>query len=263
MSQLGQPFDPRQRFGKDEQFASDLVWKDRSIGLSPGEKSAYWKLLCFGQKSGVTFVRDETVAAEIGIGGRQFRFHKTRLKEVGLIDWKRAEHKRCSEYTFLLHPVLTGTPTSSGSGYSTGTPASRSTGTRTSTATGTPTSGVKKESEAIANESVPTSSVRASANASSEEEIYCGYTKSEIALLDEQERRSELVRWAFGMEGRDEMFDWQFDVVKCDLLNRIDEGGAYALEDLLVEVAVDVPEGWSPIWSEAPRAAVESARPHY
>jgi hypothetical protein len=32
---------------------------------------------------------------------------------------------------------------------------------------------------------------------------------------------------------------------------------------LLVEVAMDVPKGWSPIWSEAPRAAVESARPHY
>jgi hypothetical protein len=157
-------FDPRQRFGKDEQFASDLVWKDRSLGLSPGEKSAYWKLCCFGQKSGEVFIRDETVAAEIGIHARHFRSHKTRLKELGFIDWSRAEHKRCSKYVFLLHPILTGNQCASqltgntsaaGTQSATGKQPAHATGNRSAGVTGNQCAVVKKQSEAIAKECVP------------------------------------------------------------------------------------------------------------
>jgi hypothetical protein len=177
MSHTGQAFDPRQRFllgkdkdGKDiEASASDLVWRDRSLRLSPGEKAAYWKLLSFGQTSGEVFIRDETVASEIGIHARHFRSHKTHLKELELIDWHRAEHKRCSQYLFLLHPVLTGnqcaadstgSTSATGAQYAGGKQPASASGNRSAGVTGTQCAAVKNLSEAREKLSVPNLPVR-------------------------------------------------------------------------------------------------------
>jgi hypothetical protein len=226
-----QPFDPRQRFGKDERFASDLVWQDRSLGLSPGEKSAYWKLLCFGQKSGVTFIRDETVAAEIGIHARHFRSHKTRLKELGFIDWSRAEHKRCSRYVFLLHPILTGnqcaaeltgSTSASGTQSATGNRVASAAGNRSAGHTGNQSAVVKKQSEAKHTQSVPTSSASASANASFQELPPLSPLQL-LSIRDPIDPRDELThlvlsyRANYNSHDRPDLYDFQDQLLDHDL----------------------------------------------
>ena len=61
----------------------------RDPNLSPSAKLVYGRLKLYAGKDGRCFMKHETLAAEVCLGGRQLRTVLTELKSAGWIDWRR------------------------------------------------------------------------------------------------------------------------------------------------------------------------------
>jgi hypothetical protein len=265
----GEPFNPWR--GSCGFYVPDVVGRNTTLGLTDGQKRIYERLVRFAGQNGRCFPSGDLLALELGKSLRQIRADLKKLKQVSLIDWSNRDGGRNNKYLFLWHAIFDVQPTALQSSNDPDVEMQ-------SIAPQMPTADVQSETREVhdttfevqptalltcsplhtnsvhriqsgnsAHEKarIPASPTRALANASQEQEIYFGFTRNEIALLDREAETSVLVSWAYDTADQDDKFAGEFDLLKCDWLD-----GAYArLEDAILHTIRERPHGWSRLWS--------------
>jgi len=102
----GQPFNPWR--GACGFYPPDIVGRDRSLGLTDGQKRLYERLVRYAGRDGHCWPSQPTIAAELGKVERQVRYDLVKLRAVGLIQWhsRKAENGRGNVYQFPRHPIF-------------------------------------------------------------------------------------------------------------------------------------------------------------
>ena len=103
---IGAPFNPWR--GACGFYPPDVVGRDRSLGLTDGQKRLYERLVRYAGRDGRCWPSQTTLAAELGKVERQVRYDLGKLRAVGLIEWhsRKAENGRGSVYQFRGHPIF-------------------------------------------------------------------------------------------------------------------------------------------------------------
>jgi len=109
LSALGapSPSSPR-RINPWRRFTGSMIpnWLQRRREIGQGPKLAYARLAQHAGKGGRCFPKQETLAAELGVGERTVNEYIRILVKFGLIDVERPGLGRSNRYFFLDHPWI-------------------------------------------------------------------------------------------------------------------------------------------------------------
>jgi len=102
----GQPFNPWR--GSCGFYPPDIVGRDRSLGLTDGQKRLHERLVRYAGRDGHCWPSQATLAAELGKAERQVRYDLGKLRAAGLIGWhsRKAKNGRGNVYQFPWHPIF-------------------------------------------------------------------------------------------------------------------------------------------------------------
>ena len=103
--QPGQPFNPFGLFNGIHIPEALVRCKD----LSPGAKISYGRLARYAGQDGACHPRQQTLADELGVSGRQVRTYLGELIQHGFLRAIRRGLHKPNDYIFLWHPIFSGT----------------------------------------------------------------------------------------------------------------------------------------------------------
>jgi len=269
-----EPFNPWR--GACGFYPPDVVGRDRTLGLSDGQKRLYERLVRFAGRDGACFPSGDALAAELGKSERQVREDRNRLKAIGLIDWTNRDGGRNNRYVFLWHAIFerqdTAAQVSDEEGLTGRTlPLNGSAPERQDTArdrqdrtferqdsvrlTGSPlptnsVHGIQPGNSVHEKTHIPAAPAGESANASREEEPHVGLSMAEAEAMD-RDQQQELIIWAeYSATVMDDQFADELELVRCAWLN-----GHYAtFGEALLDVVLNPPDGWSSGWQVSSEA---------